>query len=94
MIVVSGLDMAAWDALARAATCRSPSFSVARLRLFPPTTANGLWLTPVDELGEEPAALLTEGHFQGLKLRLGRKPSPTTSPPFERCAARLARTSS
>src|SRR5439155_25682671 len=35
--------------------------------------SNGLWLTPVDELGEQAAAFVAEGGFQGLKLRLGRK---------------------
>jgi hypothetical protein len=39
VIAVSGLDMTAWDALAKAANCRSPCFSVARSRPFPPTTA-------------------------------------------------------
>jgi len=71
MIAVSGLDMAAWDALAKAAEL--PLAVLLRGSLAPvgAYNSNGLWLTPVGELGEQAAALLGEGKFQGLKLHLG-----------------------
>ena len=39
----------------------------------PAYNSNGLWLTPVDTLAAEAAALVAEGGFTGLKLRLGRE---------------------
>jgi mandelate racemase len=35
--------------------------------------SNGLWLTPLDGLAAEAAALVAEGGFSALKLRLGRE---------------------
>jgi len=73
MIAVSGLDMAAWDALAKAANLPLAVFLGGSLAPVPAYNSNGLWLTPVDELGEQAATLVAEGGFQGLKLRLGRE---------------------
>jgi mandelate racemase len=38
----------------------------------PAYNSNGLWLTDVATLAEEARALVNEGGFKGLKLRLGR----------------------
>jgi mandelate racemase len=73
MIAVSGLDMAAWDALAKAAGLPLALLLGGSLAPVAAYNSNGLWLTPVSELGEQAAALLAEGEFQGLKLRLGRE---------------------
>ena len=73
MIAISGLDMAAWDALAKAAELPLAVFLGGSLAPVPAYNSNGLWLTPVDALGEQAAALVAEGGFQGLKLRLGRE---------------------
>jgi mandelate racemase len=73
MIAVSGLDMAAWDGLAKAAELPLAVFLGGSLAPVPAYNSNGLWLTPVNELGEQAAALVAEGGFQGLKLRLGRE---------------------
>src|SRR6202022_2253861 len=73
MIAVSGLDMAAWDAPARAAELPLAVLLGGSLAPVAAYNSNGLWLTPMDELGEQAAALLAEGKFQGLKLRLGRE---------------------
>ena len=73
MIAVSGLDMAAWDALAKAANLPLTVFLGGSLSPVPAYNSNGLWLTPVDALGEQATALVAEGDFQGLKLRLGRE---------------------
>ena len=72
LIAVSGLDMAAWDALAKAATCRSRVYLGGTLGPVPAYNSNGLWLTPLETLAGEAAALVAEGGFNGLKLRLGR----------------------
>src|SRR5260370_14337628 len=52
MIAVSGLDMAAWDALARAADLPLAVFLGGSLAPVPAYNSNGLWLSPIEELGE------------------------------------------
>ena len=73
LIAVSGLDMAAWDALAKAAGMPLAVFLGGTVGSVPAYNSNGLWLTPIDDLGPEAAALVAEGEFTGLKLRLGRE---------------------
>ncbi|HEX2631625.1 MAG TPA: enolase C-terminal domain-like protein [Bradyrhizobium sp.] len=73
MIAVSGLDMAAWDALAKAAgvpLCVLLGGSVGPVKAY---NSNGLWLQPPKTLAEEAIALRDEGGFTALKLRLGRE---------------------
>jgi mandelate racemase len=48
MIVLSGLDMAAWDALAKAAELPLAIFLGGSLAPVPAHNSNGVWLTPVD----------------------------------------------
>ena len=72
MIAIAGLDMAAWDALAKAAGMPLAVFLGGSLGAVPAYNSNGLWLTDVASLGDEAAALVAEGGFTGLKLRLGR----------------------
>jgi mandelate racemase len=73
LIAVSGLDMAAWDALAKAAGLPLAVFLGGTVGPVPAYNSNGLWLIPVAELASEAAALVNEGGFSGLKLRLGRE---------------------
>jgi mandelate racemase len=73
LIAVAGLDMAAWDALARAADLPLAVLLGGTVGPVPAYNSNGLWLTPVDTLADEAAALVAEGGFAGLKLRLGRE---------------------
>jgi mandelate racemase len=73
MIAVSGLDMAAWDALARAAEvplCVLLGGSVGPVKAY---NSNGLWLHEPAKLAAEAIELREEGGFAGLKLRLGRQ---------------------
>ena len=73
MIAVSGLDMAAWDALAKAAEqplCVLLGGSVGSVRAY---NSNGLWLREPAAVAEEAVTLRDEGGFGGLKLRLGRE---------------------
>ena len=73
MIAVSGLDMAAWDALAKAAgvpLCVLLGGSVGPVRAY---NSNGLWLAAPQALAADALALRDEGGFRALKLRLGRE---------------------
>jgi mandelate racemase len=73
MIAVSGLDMAAWDALARAAEvplCVLLGGSVGPVKAY---NSNGLWLQEPAKVAAEAVELREEGGFKGLKLRLGRE---------------------
>ena len=73
MIAVSGLDMAAWDALAKAAgvpLCVLLGGSVGPVRAY---NSNGLWLKEPEAVAAEAVELRDEGGFTGLKLRLGRE---------------------
>jgi mandelate racemase len=73
MIAVSGLDMAAWDALAKAANMPLAVFIGGSLGAVPAYNSNGLWLADVATLADEAGELVAEGGFKGLKLRLGRE---------------------
>ena len=72
MIAVSGIDMAAWDALSQAAGMPLAEFLGGSLGDVPAYNSSGLWLGAVDGLAREAAELVAEGGFQALKLRLGR----------------------
>ena len=93
MIAVSGLDMAAWDALAKAAGMPLAVLLGGSTGSVPAYNSNGLWLTEVAGLGDDARALVAEGGFNGLKLRLGRDSLTTISRQSMLCARRLARTS-
>ncbi len=72
-IAVSGLDMAAWDALAKAAgvpLCVLLGGTVGPVKAY---NSNGLWLRTPAELADEAVELRNEGGFAGLKLRMGRE---------------------
>jgi mandelate racemase len=71
-IAVAGLDMAAWDVLARAAKaplCVLLGGSVGAVRCY---NSNGLWLKEPAAVAQEAIELRAEGGCNGLKLRLGR----------------------
>jgi mandelate racemase len=72
MIAVSGLDLAAWDARAKAANvplCVFLGGTVGPVRAY---NSNGLWLKEPSAVATESLELRDEGGFTGLKLRLGR----------------------
>ena len=72
MIAIAGLDMAIWDALAKAAGMPLAVLLGGTLGPVPAYNSNGLWLTEVATLAKEAGQLVAEGAFKGLKLRLGR----------------------
>ncbi|MFZ5692254.1 MAG: enolase C-terminal domain-like protein [Pseudomonadota bacterium] len=72
MAAVSALDMAAWDALAKAANvplCVLLGGSVGGVKAY---NSNGLWLAEPTKVAAEAPELRDQGGFRGLKLRLGR----------------------
>ena len=72
LIALSGIDMAIWDALARAAgrsLAAQLGGSPGPVRAY---NTNGLWLIPKDKIAAEAKALVAEGGFKAIKMRLGR----------------------
>jgi mandelate racemase len=70
MIAASGLDMATWDALAKAANlplCVLLGGTVGPVKSY---NSNGLWLKKPQAVAEEALELRDEGGFSALKLRL------------------------
>jgi len=71
LIATAGVDMAVWDALAKAAGLPLAELlggSVGPLRTY---NTNGLWLIPLERLGPEAKELVAEGNFNAIKIRLG-----------------------
>ncbi len=72
LIAIAGLDMAIWDALARAAGMPLAVLlggTTGKVRAY---NTNGLWLIPLDRIEREAAELVAQGGFKAIKLRLGR----------------------
>lgn len=70
-IATSAIDMAAWDALAKAADMPLAVFlggTIAPLRAY---NSNGLWRHEVGTISEEARELQRDGGFTAMKLRLG-----------------------
>jgi mandelate racemase len=72
MIAVAGLDMAAWDALAKAAGVPLCVLLGGTHGPVPAYNSNGLWLREPAAVAAEAVELCGEGGFTALKLRLGR----------------------
>ena len=72
MIANAGIDMAAWDALAKAANVPLSVLLGGTVGPVPCYNSNGLWLTEPATLEEEVQVLAQEGSFDSFKLRLGR----------------------
>ena len=72
LFAMSGIDMAAWDALAQAHGVPLARLLGAAPRPVPAYNSNGLGILPIKELEREAVALVEEG-FRAVKLRLGRQ---------------------
>jgi mandelate racemase len=71
-MAVSGFDVACWDALARAAGLPLVTLLGGRARPIPAYNSNGLGLIAPEAAAEQAPALLAEGGFEAVKIRLGR----------------------
>jgi len=72
LIAIAALDMAMWDALAKAMGVPlvvALGGAVGPVRAY---NTNGLWLIPVERIADEASALVAEANFKALKIRLGR----------------------
>jgi mandelate racemase len=72
LIATAALDMAMWDALAKALGLPLVVLlggTVGPVRAY---NTNGLWLVPIERLADEASSLIAEGDFKALKIRLGR----------------------
>jgi mandelate racemase len=72
-MAVAGVDMACWDALAQALGVPLAVLLGGTVGPVPAYNSNGLGLAPPDRLGDEALALLAEGGFRGVKVRVGRE---------------------
>ena len=72
LAAVSGLDMAIWDALAKAAQLPLASYLGGSVGAVKAYNSNGLWLIDPSEVARETEELIAEGQFSALKVRLGR----------------------
>lgn len=70
-MALSALDVAFWDALARAANLPLGRYLGGEIQAIPVYNSNGLSLTEIDGLADEALALLEPG-FEAVKIRLGR----------------------
>ena len=71
-IALAGVDMCAWDALARAAGLPLVKLLGGNAESVPAYNSCGLWISPVARLADEAEALIGEGNFGAVKLRVGR----------------------
>ena len=71
-IALSGVDMCTWDALARAQGVPLVKLLGGAVKPVRAYNSCGLWIQPVEKLADEAEALVAEGNFGAIKLRLGR----------------------
>jgi mandelate racemase len=71
LFAMSGIDMAAWDALAQSLGLPLARLLGAAPRPIPAYNSKGLGIMPLPALAKEAAELLAEG-FRAIKLRMGR----------------------
>ena len=72
LAAVAGLDIALWDALAKAAGLPLARLLGGTTEPVPAYNSNGLGLIPPAAAGDEALELLAEGGFTALKVRVGR----------------------
>ena len=72
-IAIAGIDMAIWDALAKAADKPLAVYLGGTLGPVRAYNSNGLWRHEISTLSQEARDLKAEGGFSALKLRLGNQ---------------------
>ena len=71
-LALAGVDMCAWDALAQAAGLPLVKLLGGDVKPVRAYNSCGLWIQPVETLADEAEALVAEGGFSAIKLRVGR----------------------
>ena len=71
-IALAGIDMAAWDALAKAQNLPLVQLLGGEIKPVRAYNSCGLWIQPIERLADEAEELLAAGDFSAVKLRLGR----------------------
>jgi len=71
-LALAGVDMCAWDVLAQAAGLPLAKLLGGELKPIRAYNSCGLWIQPVERLADEAEALIAEGGFSAIKLRVGR----------------------
>lgn len=71
-LALAGVDMCAWDALARAQGLPLVRLLGGQVRPVRAYNSCGLWIQPVEQLADQAQMLIAEGNFGAVKLRIGR----------------------
>ncbi len=71
-LALAGVDMCAWDVLAQAVSLPLVRLLGGELKPIRAYNSCGLWIRPVERLADEAEALMAEGGFSAIKLRVGR----------------------
>ena len=71
-LALAGIDMAAWDAVAKAEGVPLVKLLGGQPRPVRAYNSCGLWIQPVEKLADEAEQLAAEGGFVAVKLRVGR----------------------
>jgi len=71
-LALAAIDMCAWDVLAQAAGMPLVKLLGGEVKPVRAYNSCGLWIQPVEKLADEAEALVAEGDFSAVKLRLGR----------------------
>ena len=72
-LALAGVDMCAWDVLAQAASLPLAKLLGGELKPIRAYNSCGLWIQPVETLADEAEALVADGGFSAIKLRVGRE---------------------
>jgi mandelate racemase len=72
LIATAAVDMALWDALAKAAGIPLAILLGGTLEPVRAYNTNGLWLIALEKVAAEARELVEEGKFSAIKIRLGR----------------------
>jgi mandelate racemase len=71
-LALAGVDMCAWDVLAQAAGVPLVTLLGGQVKPIRAYNSCGLWIHPLDQLADDAEALVADGGFRAIKLRVGR----------------------
>ncbi len=73
LYALASLDIAFWDAHAKAANAPLAKVLGGSLEAIKAYNSRGLWLIDIKQIAHEAEALMKEGNFNAIKLRIGRE---------------------